>query len=83
MLTFFKPQWSVNIQALLCYVTCSGAGTRKGNGQCSCDKEYGGKLCDTCGLGYYNSYSDSDTVLCSPCHKVTTNHNNLLNPVLR
>lgn len=48
---------------------CKGAGTRKGNGQCSCDKEYGGKLCDTCAMGYYSSYSDSDTVLCSPCHK--------------
>jgi len=48
---------------------CKGGGTRKGNGQCSCDKEYIGQLCDNCSAGHYSSYSDDDTRVCSACHK--------------
>ena len=51
-------------------VCVPGGGTRKGNGQCSCDKEYTGRACDHCSLGHYNSYKDDDKSICSPCHKV-------------
>lgn len=48
---------------------CKGGGTRKGNGQCSCDKEYIGQVCDQCSAGHYSSYQDEDTNVCSACHK--------------
>jgi len=48
---------------------CKGGGTRKGNGQCSCDKEYAGPTCEQCSIGHYNSYKGSDTAICSACHK--------------
>ena len=47
---------------------CKGAGTRKGNGQCSCDAGYTGEACNVCSEGYYESYKDSSKVLCSKCH---------------
>lgn len=47
---------------------CKGAGTRKGNGSCSCDPGYHGKTCAQCTEGYYESYRDSKKLLCSPCH---------------
>lgn len=47
---------------------CKGAGTRKGNGKCSCDAGYEGDLCDSCAPTYYKSYQDEQKLLCSPCH---------------
>merc|ERR1739838_1012361 len=48
---------------------CKGGGTRKGNGKCSCSKEYGGEECDKCSSGFYESFKDASKLLCSPCHK--------------
>ncbi|XP_015110384.1 cysteine-rich with EGF-like domain protein 2 [Diachasma alloeum] len=47
---------------------CKGAGTRKGNGQCLCDKNYRGETCSECARGYYESYRDENKLLCSDCH---------------
>ncbi|XP_070161933.1 cysteine-rich with EGF-like domain protein 2 [Polyergus mexicanus] len=47
---------------------CKGAGTRKGNGGCFCDKGYIGDTCSGCAPGYYESYKDEKTLLCSACH---------------
>lgn len=47
---------------------CKGAGTRKGNGGCFCDKGYEGETCGTCAPGFYESYRDENKILCSPCH---------------
>lgn len=46
-----------------------GGGTRKGNGKCSCSKEYDGEECDKCSSGFYESFKDASKLLCSPCHK--------------
>ncbi|CAG7728867.1 unnamed protein product, partial [Allacma fusca] len=48
---------------------CKGAGTRKGNGDCSCDVGYAGKLCESCAKDYYEAYKDDNKHLCSACHK--------------
>jgi len=53
---------------------CKGSGTRKGNGKCACDKGYKGELCDQCGVGYFESYKDSEKLLCSECHKACEGH---------
>ncbi|KAJ9578009.1 hypothetical protein L9F63_025130, partial [Diploptera punctata] len=45
-----------------------GAGTRKGNGRCSCDKGYEGEFCNMCASEFYESYRDEVKLLCSPCH---------------
>lgn len=47
---------------------CKGAGTRKGKGTCTCDKGYGGDLCSECAIGYYQSYKNEKTLLCSKCN---------------
>ncbi|KAG7199952.1 hypothetical protein KM043_014383 [Ampulex compressa] len=47
---------------------CKGAGTRKGDGTCACDRGYAGRLCAECASGYYESYKDENKVLCSQCH---------------
>lgn len=47
---------------------CKGNGTRKGNGQCVCRKEYTGEMCNECNSGYFQSYNDENTILCSKCH---------------
>lgn len=47
---------------------CKGAGTRKGNGQCSCNIGYEGEQCNTCASSYFVSYKDDTKLLCSPCH---------------
>lgn len=47
---------------------CKGAGTRKGNGGCFCDKGYTGDTCSECAPGYYESYKDEEILLCSACH---------------
>ncbi|CAH1103127.1 unnamed protein product [Psylliodes chrysocephalus] len=48
---------------------CKGAGTRKGNGKCHCDKGYTGDYCDSCSKNHYESYKDEKTLLCSACHE--------------
>ncbi|XP_014216889.1 cysteine-rich with EGF-like domain protein 2 [Copidosoma floridanum] len=48
---------------------CKGAGTRMGNGKCTCDKGYTGDVCFECADGFYQSYKDEKKLLCSPCHK--------------
>lgn len=48
---------------------CKGSGTRKGNGQCSCNIGYEGESCDTCAQSYFESYKDENKLLCSPCHQ--------------
>eukprot|EP00088_Acartia_fossae_P052868 TRINITY_DN5993_c0_g1_i10.p1 TRINITY_DN5993_c0_g1~~TRINITY_DN5993_c0_g1_i10.p1 ORF type:complete len:316 (-),score=52.64 TRINITY_DN5993_c0_g1_i10:965-1912(-) len=53
---------------------CKGSGTRKGNGQCHCDKEYSGPACDSCSIGHYSSYKDETTQICSACHKACADH---------
>ena len=53
---------------------CKGAGTRKGNGRCNCDKGYKGETCRECGLGYFESYKDNEKFLCSECHKSCEGH---------
>jgi hypothetical protein len=45
-----------------------GAGTRKGNGKCSCDPGYEGEFCNSCAATYFESYRDEEKLLCSPCH---------------
>lgn len=47
---------------------CKGAGTRKGNGKCSCDKGYEKDDCSECATGFYESYKDENKLLCSQCH---------------
>lgn len=47
---------------------CKGAGTRKGNGGCFCDKGYEGNNCSKCANGFYESYKDENKLLCSHCH---------------
>jgi len=47
---------------------CKGAGTRKGNGKCSCDTGYEGEVCDSCAATYYKAYQDEHKLLCAPCH---------------
>lgn len=47
---------------------CRGAGTRKGNGTCVCDKGYDGERCDACAKNFYQSYKDESKLLCSSCH---------------
>ena len=47
-----------------------GSGTRKGNGQCTCDKGYSGQTCDQCAQGYFSQdTSDNDNLVCNICHK--------------
>lgn len=53
---------------------CKGGGTRKGNGQCACDKEYAGKACDQCSIGHYSSFKEGATNICSACHKACADH---------
>jgi len=53
---------------------CKGAGTRKGNGKCSCNKEYSGEMCSECSPGHYQSFKDETKLLCSPCHKACASH---------
>nr|XP_019560118.2 cysteine-rich with EGF-like domain protein 2 isoform X1 [Aedes albopictus]XP_019560126.2 cysteine-rich with EGF-like domain protein 2 isoform X1 [Aedes albopictus] len=48
---------------------CKGNGTRKGNGKCACEEGYGGDNCDSCGPEHYESFRDTDKLLCSKCHK--------------
>lgn len=48
---------------------CKGGGSRKGNGQCACNDGYIGDLCDSCAVGYYESYRDDKKLLCTKCHK--------------
>ncbi|XP_058808335.1 cysteine-rich with EGF-like domain protein 2 [Phymastichus coffea] len=48
---------------------CKGAGTRKGSGQCTCDKGYSGEDCFDCATGFYESYRDNKKLLCSACHR--------------
>lgn len=47
---------------------CKGSGTRKGNGNCLCDKGYRGETCSDCAVGHYEAYRDENKVLCSSCH---------------
>lgn len=47
---------------------CKGSGTRKGNGQCSCDPGYVGEMCNVCDETYYEAYKDDKKLLCSKCH---------------
>ena len=47
---------------------CKGAGTRKGNGQCLCDRGYTGDQCGQCAFGSYESYRDENKLLCSTCN---------------
>lgn len=47
---------------------CKGAGTRKGNGQCTCDAGYSGRNCGECATGYFESYRDEVKFLCTKCH---------------
>lgn len=47
---------------------CKGSGTRKGNGQCSCNMGYEGPKCDKCSDSYYEAYKDDTKLLCSACH---------------
>ncbi|XP_015510300.1 cysteine-rich with EGF-like domain protein 2 [Neodiprion pinetum] len=47
---------------------CKGAGTRKGNGQCTCDEGYFGTTCEQCLPGYFESYRDEVKFLCTKCH---------------
>ncbi|XP_012265730.2 cysteine-rich with EGF-like domain protein 2 [Athalia rosae] len=47
---------------------CKGSGTRKGNGNCTCDAGYSGDVCDRCSPGYFESYRDEIKLLCTKCH---------------
>lgn len=47
---------------------CRGNGTRKGNGQCSCEVGYTGAMCEDCAPSYYASYKDDNKLLCVRCH---------------
>lgn len=47
---------------------CKGSGTRKGNGQCSCDIGYKGDTCESCADNYFESYKDENKLMCSKCH---------------
>lgn len=47
---------------------CKGAGTRKGDGKCHCDKGYDGDYCDKCAKQHYESYRDDKKILCTECH---------------
>lgn len=53
---------------------CKGVGTRKGNGKCSCTREYSGERCDQCSAGHYESFRDDNKLLCSSCHKACASH---------
>ncbi|XP_065066902.1 cysteine-rich with EGF-like domain protein 2-A isoform X2 [Rhopilema esculentum] len=45
--------------------SCQGAGTRGGNGKCSCDNGYEGDTCSECQDGYY----DAGNTTCKTCHE--------------
>lgn len=47
---------------------CKGNGTRRGNGKCACFESYQGDNCRECAIGYYESFRDDKTLLCSMCH---------------
>ncbi|CAH1378116.1 hypothetical protein MTP99_019496 [Tenebrio molitor] len=47
---------------------CKGAGTRKGNGKCTCDVGYTGETCGSCSETYYEAYKDDNKILCAKCH---------------
>lgn len=47
---------------------CKGAGTRKGNGKCSCNPGYTGENCRECAVSYYEAFRDDSKLLCSRCH---------------
>lgn len=47
---------------------CKGNGTRKGNGKCACDTGYKGENCNECDNYHYESFRDSNKLLCSICH---------------
>ncbi|KAF7287748.1 hypothetical protein GWI33_003383 [Rhynchophorus ferrugineus] len=73
---FKKQKEEPDLMKYLCidtYEVCCpenhfGAGTRKGNGKCHCDRGYAGELCNSCSRGFYESYKDDKKVLCSSCH---------------
>jgi len=48
---------------------CKGSGTRKGNGECSCETGYSGQICDTCAQDFFEAYKDNEKLICSACHK--------------
>ncbi|XP_017780195.1 PREDICTED: cysteine-rich with EGF-like domain protein 2 isoform X2 [Nicrophorus vespilloides] len=47
---------------------CKGAGTRKGNGECNCNKGYNGKSCNTCVDNFFESFRNGEQVICTECH---------------
>ncbi|KAK9503967.1 hypothetical protein O3M35_010417 [Rhynocoris fuscipes] len=47
---------------------CKGSGTRKGNGECSCNEGYTGTDCNTCINGFFEAYRDEKKLLCTKCH---------------
>ncbi|XP_055906384.1 cysteine-rich with EGF-like domain protein 2-A [Eupeodes corollae] len=47
---------------------CKGAGTRKGNGKCSCNPGYTGEQCRECAVSFYAAFKDETKLLCSHCH---------------
>ncbi|XP_051172044.1 cysteine-rich with EGF-like domain protein 2 [Leptopilina boulardi] len=47
---------------------CKGSGTRKGNGQCLCEKGYAASDCSECDSGFYQVYKDENKFLCTACH---------------
>lgn len=53
---------------------CKGAGTRKGNGQCACDKGYTGPTCNSCDMNFFEAYKDENKLLCTQCHESCQGH---------
>ena len=51
---------------------CSGSGSKKGNGECICEKGWEGSLCDQCSEGYWGP----NCTKCSTCNNGVCNGSN-------
>lgn len=53
---------------------CQGEGTRSGKGNCKCDGGYKGDVCDECAVGYHQSPTEANKLVCIECHRSCLGH---------